>query len=284
MGGSKRMLTVASIICLLVGLGFGIFLDRSVLNKKGNADVVSKASVTTVRPLLAKALPGAPDRSGMLAVDNGDEYVNAVLDNTIDQMALGLVNAKIKSANATVSSLLDKIIPKAHAQNNIGNCIEVAAEAIKASLVYWLPGGTGPCAELTVKYKAAYEVRASAEDQGAAGGGLVKVTLSQDGPAVLKYKDPSCKDKSENKKFAPRTKYYTFDSYNATGENGEDEQQVVVHPIDEFTYNKLIKDGDTILEPVWCANTTTDTIKIGDISICPRCNKRGGGSGGGPRQ
>lgn len=280
MGNAKRTLTIISVLCLVVGLAVGIFLDRNVLNKKSSADVISKPSAATTS-LLAKSLPGAPDKTGTLAADNGDAYVSAVIDNMTDQVALGLVNAQVKSAATPVSTLLDRIVPKAHAQDNIGNCIEVATEAIKTALVYWLPSGTGPCAELSVKYKAAYEVRANKEDQGAAGEGVVKIILSQDGPATLKYKDPSCKNKSENKTFAPRTKYYHFSSYNATGENGEDEQQVVLEEVDKQYYESFIAHNGVTITPVWCAGTTKDTIKIGNITICPRCNKKGGGSGGG---
>jgi len=254
-------LVIGLIVGSVVGSSLGYILRKSPLD----------AAVTTSTPTSAKKITlstvpiGSPGVTGELEADNGQAFVTAVMSDMTDRIAVGLAQAVQDNPNATAptAGLIDKIIKEAQA----ASCLDVANAAIKKSLAYWLPSGAGQCAQITGSYKADYVVNKSGTDSQFFKGAVpIKVTL-QATDIVLLWKDPSCNTKTTPLNISPVTRYYSarYDIF-----TGEMTTELV--SITKTKYEYLINLPGT---KIWCAGTASDGIKIGNIAICPRCDKKG---------
>lgn len=266
----NKLLIIGLVIGLVVGSVVGGSLGYS-LQKSPLDAAVTTGTPTSANKLTLSTVPmDSPGITGDISVDNGRAFTTAVMENMTNQIAVGIAQAYQDNPNAEVPavSLIDRFVDRAQAQ---ASCLDVASAAVKNALAYWLPGGTGPCAEITGKYKVEYLVKkiVTSTPGGPYPVGpmfVVKVVLSPDGPITLNWKDPNCVQKTNSLNITPVTRFYGV-SFNAnTG-------ATILNSFSESRYNALITPRPAVIITTWCSGTIANNgIKIGDVNNCPRCN------------
>lgn len=254
---SRQVIALFSVLTFAFGFGAGGLIFGYL--SSGKADVLIGSSSN--QRLANAPLVDAPGITGNLAPDGGQAYGAAVMGNMTDQVAVGLANAATGTASSTPSTgFIDKLIPSAKADQ----CTDLANQAIDNALAYWLPGGTGTCAEITGKYSATYiTYRLTTGTNGDRPNFLIKVTLSTSGLNV-RWRDPDCSIKSATISVPPITKYYAVTLHISNMNNPQ------VDPISQQYFDYLLQHfGHTVS----CSGVMSNSVKIGNINNCPRCNK-----------
>lgn len=270
MGSIKRTLMLVGVICLLVGVTGGIYLEKTVLSKQSEASVTI-GQTATPQVTITKLPVEQVDVSNGVTEANAVQYGTQVVDNVMAQLASGVVEARASTAltqTDSTSKLLDKAISTAQAFD-CGAVVQVAADM---AMKYWGPSGASVCSEVDVEANIAYDVHNVKNDNF----GVLKITAS-DNVSTISYKDPNCIAKTKKLNLGTRVKYYSW-SYSDVP--GSPTKLIFMNEIYDWVYNQELKRNEGNWEN-WCKGEFTKGYQIGKISNCPRCNKKGGGSGGG---